>query len=416
MSTLVTLNWKPAPSRRRETSDGAKMLEHSPDTATCLLDEIQEILRRWEYRVRSTVAASEAEHGWVLQNNFAAFLTELATELSHSVSQESPTHPSAVAQEHGRLRALLPAYTLGDVLREYRLLRQTILEVVAERGEIPPEGQERIVDAIEQAMEAAGSQYALVLFEAERQRGQEARLGMIRLTNADQARVEATALLVHDLRSPLTCLLVGLETLETSDHLNASEHELVNIAVSGGRSLLGMINDILDISKSDSGKLTLSYCEIAAGALIDTALEELAPLALQKGVTLERETLRDLPPFQGDEDKLHRTLVNLVGNAIKFTPSAGKIRVQADLDPGGAVVFSVQDTGEGIAEEDLNRIFDSFVQANTRSGRKASSGLGLRFCRMVVEAHGGRIEVSSQFSKGSTFRFAIPLSRPIRTL
>jgi two-component system sensor histidine kinase/response regulator len=115
-----------------------------------------------------------------------------------------------------------------------------------------------------------------------------------------------------------------------------------------------------------------------------------------------------LPPFSGDEDKLRRTLVNLLGNAIKFTPFGGTITAAAELQED-VLLFSIHDTGEGIPPEAFDRIFDKFGQVeNRKAGRKMSTGLGLTFCKLAVEAHGGRIWVESRSGEGSAFYFTIP--------
>src|SRR5207247_446426 len=118
-----------------------------------------------------------------------------------------------------------------------------------------------------------------------------------------------------------------------------------------------------------------------------------------------------LPTFSGDEDKLVRTLVNLLSNAIRFTPPGGKITAGARFDERQmAIEFAVRDTGEGIPEAAFQRIFEKFGQAHARqAGQRTSTGLGLTFCKMVVETHGGRIWVESEVGKGSTFFFTIPL-------
>jgi len=117
-----------------------------------------------------------------------------------------------------------------------------------------------------------------------------------------------------------------------------------------------------------------------------------------------------LPALQADEDKLRRTLVNLLGNSIKFTPQGGVTLIISDHPEEGAIWFAVRDTGEGIPKDAFERIFEKFGQVETRkAGRKMSTGLGLTFCKMVAEAHGGRIWVESELGVGSVFTVAIPV-------
>jgi signal transduction histidine kinase len=138
-----------------------------------------------------------------------------------------------------------------------------------------------------------------------------------------------------------------------------------------------------------------------------------ASLCEDKKLTLLREIASDLPSFQGDKSKLIRVLVNLLGNAIKFTSTAGTLTVAAKLgEDEEFLLFSVSDTGEGIPKESFSHIFEKFGQVEDRTeGRMMSTGLGLTFCRLAAEAHGGHIDVESTLGEGSTFSFSIPLGR-----
>ena len=172
-----------------------------------------------------------------------------------------------------------------------------------------------------------------------------------------------------------------------------------------------MINDLLDISKMEEGSMNLERHELTAAAVVDQALQQVASLAAQQKLTLARELAPDLPRFWADEDKLRRMLVNLLGNAIKFTPVGGTvtISVRAD-DEENTLLFAVRDTGEGIPPEAFERIFEKFGQVeNRKAGRKMSTGLGLTFCKLAAEAHGGRIWLESRLGQGSTFSFTIPM-------
>jgi signal transduction histidine kinase len=224
-----------------------------------------------------------------------------------------------------------------------------------------------------------------------------------------RAKDDLTHMIVHDLRTPLTALIGGLQTMEVLGELNADQQEFLEMSISGGGMLLEMINELLDISKLEDGSLRLEYCDLSAETLTRTAALQVAQLAEQKGLRLDTALDPELPPLRADEDKLRRTLVNLLGNAIKFTPSGGSVTLGARR-ADHSVVFSVHDTGEGIPKEAFERIFEKFGQVESRkAGRKLSTGLGLTFCKMAVEAHGGRIWVESEPEVGSTFSFTLPL-------
>ena len=231
-----------------------------------------------------------------------------------------------------------------------------------------------------------------------------------RLQELEKLRDDMRNMIVHDLRTPLTAVIVGVEMLERDDGLNEMQHEIVAIAAGGGKTLLGMINDLLDVEKMEAGSTQLHYEELSAAALVAGALDQVASLARDGRNTLVSEIASDLPLFLGDANKLSRTLVNLVGNAIKFT-RGGTVTITVSQDERESLRFSIRDTGEGIPPESFERIFEKFGQLDSR---RVGTGLGLAFCKLAVEAHGGHISVESTPGIGSTFSFTIPRVRPLR--
>ena len=233
-----------------------------------------------------------------------------------------------------------------------------------------------------------------------------------RLQEVEKLRDDLTHMIIHDLRTPLTSVISGMQTLDVVGDLNEDQREMMNIAIIGGETLLGMINDLLDVEKLESGSMQLDYVTLSAPELIASATGQVASLAESQQLTLVQQAAANLPPLRGDGNKLRRTLVNLLGNAIKFTPTGGTITVKAHHNSEeNAVMFEVTDTGEGIPPEAFERIFEKFGQVESRqAGRLMSTGLGLTFCKLAVEAHGGHIAVESAPGKGSTFCFTIPLT------
>lgn len=232
-----------------------------------------------------------------------------------------------------------------------------------------------------------------------------------KLQELERLRDDLTHMIVHDLRTPLTSLLAGLQTIEAVSELDALGQECLGMAVHGGQTLLGMVNDLLDISKMESGTLVLERQDVSAGDLVGQALQQVSWLAQENKLCLVPDVPEGLPLFSGDEDKLRRTLVNLLGNALKFTPEGGTVSLAVRLLDRDELQFSVSDTGMGIPAESFDRIFEKFGQVESRQAkRKMSTGLGLTFCKMVAEAHGGRIWVESALGQGSSFSFLIPLN------
>jgi signal transduction histidine kinase len=177
---------------------------------------------------------------------------------------------------------------------------------------------------------------------------------------------------------------------------------------SNGAHLLALINDVLDLSKIEAGQLTLTLDEYAVQSVIEAVVSVTQPLARAKGLDLHVRIAEDLPLARGDERRLTQVLLNLVGNAIKFT-DAGSVRITART-VGELLELTVSDTGPGIAMADQERIFDAFQQVDSSSTRqKGGTGLGLAISKRIIRMHGGTIAVESAPGQGSTFRIRVPL-------
>ena len=175
-----------------------------------------------------------------------------------------------------------------------------------------------------------------------------------------------------------------------------------------GRHLLGLINDILDLSKIEAGEFTLLLSDYSMQDVVDTIISVVEPLAAEKKLALTATVDPDLPIGRGDEQRITQVLVNLVGNAIKFT-EAGEVAVRASL-ADTAFLVSVTDTGPGISEADQEAIFAEFRQVDSSDTReKGGTGLGLAISRRMIEMHGGRLWVESTLGEGSTFSFTLPV-------
>lgn len=229
-----------------------------------------------------------------------------------------------------------------------------------------------------------------------------------RILDLEKQRDDLLHMIVHDLRTPLTSVIGGLQTVVDTDYDPEITREFVPMAISGANTLLEMVNTLLDINKLEAGQMTLDLAEVDFGQIAQTALEQVTGLAMEHGDHLQTALTPDCPPVYADGEKLRRVVTNLLGNAIKFTPDGGTITVGDRCDDTG-FTFWVQDNGPGIPAEHQERIFEKFGQVDCH-GRHArnSTGLGLTFCKLVAQAHGGRIWVESEEQKGSTFLVFIP--------
>ena len=227
---------------------------------------------------------------------------------------------------------------------------------------------------------------------------------------ANKHKSEFLASMSHELRTPLNAILGYTELILDSIYGDVPEKikEVLGRLEKSGRHLLSLINDVLDLSKIEAGRLTLSLNEYSMGEVIQTVFTSVEALAMEKKLGLKVKVPKDLTTGKGDEQRIAQVLLNLLGNAIKFTED-GEVRVEASV-ANGMFLVSVSDTGPGLSEADQKKIFEEFHQADGSSTRaKGGSGLGLTIARKIVEMHGGRIWVESTLGKGSTFRFTLPI-------
>jgi GAF domain-containing protein len=232
------------------------------------------------------------------------------------------------------------------------------------------------------------------------------------LEAANRHKSEFLANVSHELRTPLNAIIGFSEVLgeRLFGELNEKQAEYTEDILSSGRHLLSLINDILDLSKIEAGRMDLEVTTFYLPDAIENALLLVRERASRHGIKLDRIIDDHLGDFIGDERKVKQVLVNLLSNAVKFTPEGGKIQVRAGLDDG-SLKISVSDTGVGIAPEDHEAIFEEFRQVGSNYAQKREgTGLGLSLTRKFVEMHGGKIWVESELGKGSTFTFTLPIN------
>ena len=228
---------------------------------------------------------------------------------------------------------------------------------------------------------------------------------------ASQHKSEFLANMSHELRTPLNAIIGFSEVLSERmfGEINEKQAEYIGDILESGRHLLSLINDILDLSKIEAGRMELEPTDFELPSAIENALTLVKERAHRRGIALVRTVDERLGLTHADERKVKQVLLNLLSNALKFTPEGGQIDVRARVH-NGATEISVTDTGVGIAPEDQEAVFEEFRQVGTASKRVEGTGLGLAISRKFVELHGGRIWVESQVGKGSTFAFTLPLT------
>jgi signal transduction histidine kinase len=227
---------------------------------------------------------------------------------------------------------------------------------------------------------------------------------------ANQHKSEFLANMSHELRTPLNAVIGFSEALldRMFGDVNEKQEEYLQDIFSSGRHVLSLINDILDLSKIEAGRMELEQAEFDVPMAIDNAMTLVRERAMRHGIQLERTVAADVGALVGDERKVKQVLLNLLSNAVKFTPEGGRVEVRAGA-VNGDVQISVSDTGIGIAPEDQQAIFEEFRQVGRdHAGKREGTGLGLALAKRFVELHGGTLRVESELGKGSTFTFTLP--------
>ena len=220
-----------------------------------------------------------------------------------------------------------------------------------------------------------------------------------------QARADVLGIVAHDLRNPLHVIWSVGGSLVEMDHLPPAERRMVGIMQRCARQMNRLIDDLLDATRLNAGRLALDVREVDAHALVREAAESLQPLAADCRIELRSHAPEEKCVCRADQQRVVQVIENLVGNALKFAPPGGHVRLMAQ-HIASEVVFSVSDDGPGIAADEQAHLFDRFWQA--RSDDRRGVGLGLTITKGIVEAHGGRIWLESTIGVGSTFSFALP--------
>jgi signal transduction histidine kinase len=312
------------------------------------------------------------------------------------IAEESYESPVRDALLRTGYRALLAV----PLLREDHLIGGLTVNRKAP-GEFPPE--------VIELLQTFATQSALAIQNARLFREIEDKSRQLEV--ADRHKSEFLANMSHELRTPLNAIIGFSEVLleRMFGEVNEKQAEYLQDVLSSGRHLLSLINDILDLSKIEAGRMELEMASFDMPLALQNAMTLIRERADRHGIALSLAVDERLGAFAGDERKIKQILLNLLSNAVKFTPEGGRISVKA-MPADGSVEISISDTGIGIAPEDQEAIFEEFRQVGSDYSRKREgTGLGLTLTRKFVEMHGGTICVKSEVGKGSTFTFTLPV-------
>jgi signal transduction histidine kinase len=216
--------------------------------------------------------------------------------------------------------------------------------------------------------------------------------------------------MVHDLRNPLSSIVLSLDLLKSQLFSVLTKEQLIMLETgeNSTRRILDLVSSILDISRLENGQMPLKRENVLLQKMAAEVIQTQLLIAQKKRILLQKDIPDNLHPAMVDAELMRRVLQNLLDNAIKFSPDGGVVRIRAEYNPDGReIIVSVRDTGSGIPDDMKSRLFEKFAPGNTKG---SGSGLGLAFCRLVLEAHKGRIWVDEKAETGTTISLSIPLS------
>jgi PAS domain S-box-containing protein len=231
------------------------------------------------------------------------------------------------------------------------------------------------------------------------------------LKQVERMRSDVINAVTHDIRTPLTAVIGYAEMLgdELAGTLNDQQHEFVRVLKRNGRRLVGMIEDMLDFARLEAGTFELHYAPVNFRRVVEEVVKTFVPAARQAGLTLEARLPAEPVVGEADQDRVERVLFNLVNNAIKFTHAGGTVRIEVAVHDD-RIRCAVIDTGVGISEEEIGKLFHNFTRLDEGAKKTGSTGIGLYVCKALVEAHHGTIGVKSEPGKGSEFWFELPIA------
>ncbi|HEX9290157.1 MAG TPA: ATP-binding protein [Anaeromyxobacteraceae bacterium] len=327
---------------------------------------------------------------------FGPFVPDDLVQLPRTLTSISPDFDASAAASYMQKIRRVPLATAEKILRHFA----EILDVLVFSGHKNLLTARLHIEAVQESYRELQEKNRLL----------EDSFG--KLKELDRLKSNFLATMSHELRTPLTSVIGYSEMMleGLGGPLTAEQREYLGIIMEKGENLLQLITSILDITKIEAGRVRLVLSEVELGHLIRDAVSTVLPHARKKGLTLHCDpTAAGMPKVHADREKVRQCLINLVSNAVKFTPSGGTVTVGAKELPGDRIALYVTDTGIGISEDHLARVWDVFYQVDGSSTREyGGAGLGLAIVKSFVEAHGGEVEVHSTPNGGSTFSMVFP--------
>ncbi len=379
------------------------------------LDESKDaILKEWQTRCRQKVEAARAQTRLALIDSLPQFLDQLVVTLQSSNPKSNVKENAEVAREHAEDRANQPEYTLDQVIAEYHILRNILIESVDAKGITDTESRKMMHEFIDLGISKASVTY--LEYETHRQSVQTAEIEATRFEaeRASQAKSAFLANMSHEIRTPLGAIMgfVGL-LKELGLDPNSEAANYLSIIDRNSHHLLRIIDDILDLTKVEAGKMVIEKSKFQLVQFLADFAATAGARARESGLIFEFKCDGPLPEFvETDPSRLRQILFNVVGNAIKFTEK-GRVVLTADYNTY-RLGFRVTDTGRGISPEQRDSLFQAFSQADSSSTRKfGGTGLGLILTKKLCQALGGDFRlVESEIGSGSVFDIQIPVATP----